>query len=67
MARFSSTKYHKEGRAAFKNGKRLVDCPYHDSAPRDSDEWLRAKNWQNGWRFAWLTDKGKVHKTRLSR
>lgn len=49
-----ATKAHKEGRAAFKVGKRERDNPYNGRAVRDSDEWLRYQNWKNGWTFAWF-------------
>jgi triphosphoribosyl-dephospho-CoA synthetase len=48
-----ANKAHREGRAAFKAGKTRRDNPYNGRAVRDSDEWLRYRNWENGWTFAW--------------
>lgn len=49
---------HKEGRAAYKAGKPFNSNP-HKQGKVDSDAWLKHENWNNGWRFAMVTDHSK--------
>ena len=44
---------HHEGRRAFQSGKFHSENPYDKYAKYDTDEYLRYRNWDNGWNFAW--------------
>lgn len=52
-------KAHKEGRAAYADGKTALDCPYPVPVFEDkyNHGWLLSANWLNGFRFAWFCDK----------
>lgn len=57
-----ASRAHKEGRAAFKDGKHERDNPYDGRAVKDSDEWLRYQGWKNGWTFAWFVAGQKAYR-----